>query len=103
MDTDSTFSEAQAGQGAQPSKQVVSGAASRSTAWPMQGGLQTITNSTSRTQIVAPSQSQASVSIKTESSLPLQDVRQAKTPSPKKVAPAPGKENETSTTPQSVD
>lgn len=70
----------------------------------MQGGLQTITNtSTTRTQTVLPVQSQSSVPVKTEPPLPLQDARHAKTPSPRKVTVAPGKENVNSATPRSVD
>ena len=68
----------------------------------MQGNLQTITNSSStRTQSIAAASTQ-SATVKTEVTLPLQDARQAKTPSPKKAAAAPGKEN-VSTTPQSAD
>lgn len=69
----------------------------------MQGGLQTITNSVNRTQVTVPAQTQTSVTIKTEPTLPLEENRQAKTPSPKKVVAAPGKENQVSTTPNSVD
>lgn len=70
----------------------------------MQGGLQTITNTTtSRTQTVVPAQGQpATAAVKTEPTESKQEVRVAKTPSPKK-AIAPGKENVPSTTPQTVD
>lgn len=96
--------DGQAVQAIQPGKQSVNTPASRSVAWPMQGGLQTITNTTTaRTQTVVPAQTSSSIVVKTEPSLPLQDARQAKTPSPKKLTAAPGKENVASTTPQSVD
>lgn len=68
----------------------------------MQGSLQSITNTTSaRVQAIVPAQVQAPVVVKTEPAMPLQDARQTKTPSPKKGANAPGKENVESTTPQS--
>lgn len=92
--------EAQQAQEAPVSKQTVSTTTAR-TAWPMQGGLTSITNTTStRTQAAMPAQS--TIAVKTEPVMPLQEARQAKTPSPKKGPAAPGKEN-ISTTPQSTE
>jgi len=87
-------------QQAQANKQIVNTASSRAT-WPMQGGLASVTNTASTcTQTAVPAQNTAVV--KTEPALPLQEARQAKTPSPKKGPAAPGKEN-ISTTPQSAE
>lgn len=98
LKTNRIDSEAQAG------KQVVSTTSTRATGvWPMQGGLQTITNNaTTRTQTVASIQGQAPPIIKTEAVTTSQDARQTKTPSPKKAIIA-GQENVTSTTPQSAE
>ncbi|KAK5947530.1 hypothetical protein PMZ80_001682 [Knufia obscura] len=99
-DTSVSPPEAQQAQQAQASKQTVNTTSSRA-AWPMQGGLASITNTAStRIQTAVPAQN--TTTAKTEPAMPLQEARQAKTPSPKKGPAAPGKEN-ISTTPQSTE
>ncbi|KIY01662.1 uncharacterized protein Z520_01799 [Fonsecaea multimorphosa CBS 102226] len=79
---------------------------SSTSTWPMHGGLQSITNTTtvraSHPYIELPPKSAASVTIIPDSGDP---GKKTKTPSPKKVTikiePASGKENYTTTTPQS--
>lgn len=65
----------------------------------MQGGLQSITNTTiARAQAAT----QPTITVKTEAAMPVQDARHTKTPSPKKALAAPGKENVNTTTPEQV-
>ncbi|KAK5077932.1 hypothetical protein LTR64_003664 [Lithohypha guttulata] len=89
---------------AQIGKPTISVTTTRTAAWPMQGGLQSITNTAgSRVQTVALPPTQTTVSIKTETNMPLHDARQTKTPSPKKAIAAPGKENVSTITPERVE
>jgi hypothetical protein len=81
----------------------------RSSAWPMQGGLQSITNTTTvRTSVPGTTASHPYIEVppKTAAILPIvpdtgDAAKKSKTPSPKKVTirvePASGKENLTST------
>lgn len=70
------------------------------TRWPMQGGLQSITNTSS---VKPQSVNAVPVTIKVEATVPAREVSQNKTPSPKKETAAPGKENIPATTAQSVE
>jgi hypothetical protein len=100
-------------QGAANNKPVALGLRPATTAWPMQGGLQSITNTTTaRTNvpIVAASAPYNEAPSKTATNIPRVSetagtIKTAKTPSPKrvtiKVEPASGKENFITTTPQS--
>lgn len=89
---------------AQTSKKVITNMTRATGVWPIQGGLQTITNTAmSRSQAATLAQGQAAPAIKTETVATTQEVRQAKTPSPKKAAMVVGKENVNSTTPQSAE
>jgi len=80
----------------------------RSSAWPIQGGLQSITNTSTVRAVLPTTRQYVEIPQKTMAAVPIvpdNSESKVKTPSPKKVTikvePASGKENVT-TTPQSI-